>query len=290
MRKIKSGVYGLNSLMDGGINENSTTVVIGCSGAGKTTFATQFIRRGLEDGQEGVFVSLDENKEQIIKEAIEMGWKDINRYINEKSLVFIDASGRDFSTFIKKELPSFVSRWKGANARIAIDPLTPVLWSLKDKYEQRDVIGFMLKEMRKIGTVVATLEEHGTRGDLSGPEVVIPMYLADNVIHLEYKALEDRGERLLRIVKARSTRHSENSHRYSIIGGLGVVVEGEEGKSLEATGLTRELSVEIERLRKRIPDAAYRKLKESLSVMKDEDLRDFGKEELIRLIMDEYQE
>ncbi len=290
MRKIKSGVYGLNSLMDGGINENSTTVVIGCSGAGKTTFATQFIRRGLEDGQEGVFVSLDENKEQIIKEAIEMGWKDINRYINEKSLVFIDASGRDFSTFIKKELPSFVSRWKGANARIAIDPLTPVLWSLKDKYEQRDVIGFMLKEMRKIGTVVATLEEHGTKGDLSGPEVVIPMYLADNVIHLEYKALEDRGERLLRIVKARSTRHSENSHRYSIIGGLGVVVEGEERKSLEATGLTRELSVEIERLRKRIPDAAYRKLKESLAVMKDEDLRDFGKEELIRLIMDEYQE
>ena len=290
MRKIKSGVYGLNSLMDGGINENSTTVVIGCSGAGKTTFATQFIRRGLEDGQEGVFVSLDENKEQIIKEAIEMGWKDINRYINEKSLVFIDASGRDFSTFIKKELPSFVSRWKGANARIAIDPLTPVLWSLKDKYEQRDVIGFMLKEMRKIGTVVATLEEHGTKGDLSGPEVVIPMYLADNVIHLEYKALEDRGERLLRIVKARSTRHSENSHRYSIIGGLGVVVEGEERKSLEATGLTRELSVEIERLRKRMPDAAYRKLKESLSVMKDEDLRDFGKEELIRLIMDEYKE
>ncbi len=290
MRKIKSGVYGLNSLMDGGINENSTTVVIGCSGAGKTTFATQFIRRGLEDGQEGVFVSLDENKEQIIKEAIEMGWKDINRYIGEKSLVFIDASGRDFSTFIKKELPSFVNRWKGANARIAIDPLTPVLWSLKDKYEQRDVIGFMLKEMRKIGTVVATLEEHGTKGDLSGPEVVIPMYLADNVIHLEYKALEDRGERMLKIVKARSTRHSENSHKYSIIGGLGVVVEGEKRKSPKGTKLAKELSAEIERFRNRIPEAAYKKLKESLAVMKDEDLMDFKKEELIRLIIDEYEE
>ena len=67
MRKIRSGVYGLNPLLDGGVNENSTTVVIGRSGAGKTTLATQFIRRGLQDGQEGIFVSLDENKEQIIR-------------------------------------------------------------------------------------------------------------------------------------------------------------------------------------------------------------------------------
>ncbi|MFQ6059684.1 MAG: RAD55 family ATPase [Thermoplasmata archaeon] len=58
MKKIKSGIYGLNELIDGGMNENSTTVVIGSSGAGKTTFATQFIRRGLEEGQEGIFVRL----------------------------------------------------------------------------------------------------------------------------------------------------------------------------------------------------------------------------------------
>ena len=50
MQKIPSGVYGLNALLDGGINEHATTVVIGSPGAGKTTFATQFLRRGLELG------------------------------------------------------------------------------------------------------------------------------------------------------------------------------------------------------------------------------------------------
>ena len=46
MSKIKSGVYGLNNLLDGGINENTITAVIGSSGAGKTTFVTSFgIRR-----------------------------------------------------------------------------------------------------------------------------------------------------------------------------------------------------------------------------------------------------
>ncbi len=288
MRKIKSGVYGLNAIMDGGVNANSTTVVIGCSGAGKTTFATQFIRRGLEEGQEGVFVSLDENREQIIKEAIEMGWTDILEHVKNKSLVFIDASGKDFSTFIKKELPSFVKRWEGADARIAIDPLTPVVWSLRDRYEQRDVIGFMLKEMRKIGTVVATLEEHG-KGDLSGPEVVIPMYLADNVIHLNYRATED-SNRYLKIVKARSTRHSDIYHKYVIVGGLGVVVDTEPYKPSKSRKAAQEIARELAKHGSEIPGSAYAKIRSSLKNMRDDDLRGIAKEDIVRLILEEYGE
>ena len=288
MRKIKSGVYGLNAIMDGGINANSTTVVIGCSGAGKTTFATQFIRRGLEEGQEGVFVSLDENREQIIKEAIEMGWTDILDHVKKKSLVFIDASGKDFSTFIKKELPSFVKRWEGADARIAIDPLTPVVWSLRDRYEQRDVIGFMLKEMRKIGTVVATLEEHG-KGDLSGPEVVIPMYLADNVIHLNYRATED-SNRYMKIVKARSTRHSDRYHRYVIVGGLGVVVDTQPYKPAKSRKAAQEIAKELAKHRSEIPESAYAKIRASLKNMRDDDLKGMEKTDIVRLILEEYGE
>ncbi|MDG6221442.1 MAG: ATPase domain-containing protein, partial [Candidatus Thermoplasmatota archaeon] len=60
MQKLSTGVYGLNPLLGGGINPNSTTVVIGSSGAGKTTMATQFLRRGLEKGEDGIFITLDE--------------------------------------------------------------------------------------------------------------------------------------------------------------------------------------------------------------------------------------
>src|SRR5512137_1607840 len=101
MKKIKSGIYGLNQLLDGGVNENSATVIIGAAGAGKTTCAIQFIRRGLETGQLGIFVSLDENRDQIVKEAIAMGWDEINDYIEDEKLIFIDASGKDFADFIR---------------------------------------------------------------------------------------------------------------------------------------------------------------------------------------------
>ena len=286
MRKIRSGIYGLNPLLDGGVNENSTTVVIGRSGAGKTTLATQFIRRGLQDGQEGVFVSLDENKEQIIREAVEMGWSDILDYLADELLVFIDASGREFSNFIRKELPAFVADWKGSNARIVVDPLTPVLWSTKDLYEQRDLIGYMFKQTRKVGTVLCTLEEHGP-GDLAGPETVIPMYLADCVVHLKYNSDQANPTRLLNIVKCRNSRHSPTSHPFQILRGLGIVIDGVDSRrptTAKAPSQLRQLL-----LTRSIPKNVRDALEKSLDGLTDEDFRTLKPEQVLELILQEYQ-
>ncbi|HYM39447.1 MAG TPA: ATPase domain-containing protein [Thermoplasmata archaeon] len=286
MRKITSGIYGLNPLMDGGVNENSTTVVVGRSGAGKTTLATQFIRRGLQDGQEGVFVSLDENKEQIIREAVEMGWSDILDYLDEELLVFIDASGREFSNFIRKELPAFVSDWKGSNARIAIDPLTPVLWATKDLYEQRDLIGFMLKQTRKVGTVLCTLEEHGAT-DLTGPETVIPMYLADCVIHLRFDRAPGKHTRELQIIKCRNSRHDADPHPYEIVRGLGIVLQGIDAHrpvTAKAPSQLRQLL-----MTRNLPKEVRERLEKSLDGLTDEDFRTLKPEQVLDLILQEYQ-
>jgi circadian clock protein KaiC len=293
--KVRTGIYGLNQLLDGGFNENSTTVVIGCSGAGKTTFATQFVRRGLEEGQECIFVSLDENKEQIIREAIGMGWLNINDYINDKKLVFIDASGKDFAQFIREELPAFVEDWEGANTRIAIDPLTPVIWAIENPYEQRDLIGFMLKETRKIGTVLCTLEEHGSHGDLSGTEVVIPMYLADAVIHLRYKpmkALEDHIDgpsRVLKILKCRSSKHSELAHPFQIIRGFGIVVQQLDDGKEKSTKNIDQLRKGLQAVKGQLPRHVFDRLSSSLENLTDDNLSGMRPADLLRTVLEDYQ-
>ena len=290
MKKIKSGIYGLNPLLDGGMNENSTTVVIGASGAGKTTFATQFVRRGLEAGQEGIFVSLDENKDEIIREAIEMGWREILDYLDNEKLVFIDASGKEFSSFIKKELPSFVADWGGSNARISIDPLTPVMWSVQDQYERRDLIGFLLKQARRVGTVLCTLEEHGSLGDLSGPETVIPMYLADCVVHLRYRPVDGAVSRTLKIVKCRSSKHSDLAHPYRIIKGLGLIVERGNYKKVETKKIPDKLREDFKKVvGNKIPPHVRARLSRALKELTDDDFEGIKASEIIEDIIEDYE-
>ena len=285
--KIKTGILGLDPLLDGGLMQFSSTVVIGTTGAGKTTFATQFIRRGLLDGQDCIFISLDENKEQIIRDALNMGWDDILYFIEEEKLIFVDASGKEFKAFIRKELPDFVSTWSGANTRIAIDPLTPVIWATPSRYEQRELLGYMLKEMRRIGTIVATLEEHGA-SNLSSPETVIPMYLADSVIHLRYRYVDSGIMRDLKIVKMRGSRHSEIMHPYKIVRGLGIfVMRG--GYKIKGT---RENVKELERkIMKRLEKASpivIERIRKILNNLEDDDIEDLNLDELADIIAEEF--
>jgi KaiC/GvpD/RAD55 family RecA-like ATPase len=288
MNKIKSGVYGLNPLLDGGINENSTTVVIGSSGAGKTTFALQFIMRGMEVGDDGVFISLDENQTQILKEAEAMGWTNIHDYIAEDRLVFIDASGEQFSNFIRVELPDFVNEWKGTKSRIVIDPLTPVLWATKERYEQRELISFLLKEARKVGTVLCTLEEHGSISDLSGAETIIPMYIADCIIHLKYNTLGEVISRNLQIIKCRSSKHSEKSHPYRIIGGLGLTIQHEGLPASDIDKVAKEIFFKFKKRSSDLPPDVKRRLLKALKTIVDFDIREIDPDQLLEDIFLEY--
>lgn len=291
LEKIRSGVFGLNPLLDGGINARSAVVTIGSPGTGKTTFATQFIKRGLENNEPGIFVSLDENQDQIIKEAKERGWAEISDYIDDGLLLFIDASGQEFSTFISEELPGFVSEWEGARARIAIDPLTPVMWAIEERYNQRELLSFLLKEMKKIGTVVCTLEEHGTVGDLSGNEIVIPMYLADCVVHLKYirtPNIPDSGvKRALEIVKCRNSRHSKLFHPYRIIHGFGIMIQQNLMEINDSTEIPDKIKNELWK-GKRVSKTLKKRIERYLDELRDEDFEEMDTSIIMANIMDEY--
>ena len=293
MKKIPSGVYGLNALMDGGINEHTTTVVIGSPGAGKTTFATQFLRRGLEIGEDAVFITLDEVPAEIIKNAKLMGWDDAESYIDSGNMVFVDAGGKQFSNFIRKELADFVREWEGHAARIVIDPLTPVLWSVKEKYEQRELVSFLLRQTRKIGTVLCTLEEHGVVADLSAPELIIPMYLGDNVIHLRYASHERPERRELKIIKCRNSKHSRTWHPYGIVKGAGLFVRRVPEAETKATDRTK-VQEEIQRIVERIaPEGrlnakSLSHLLRAVETIGGESPADVDPLEVLALVLEEY--
>jgi circadian clock protein KaiC len=300
MEKIRTGIYGLNPLLNGGFNRYSATTIVGATGTGKTTFVMQFLHRGLEEGEEAIYITLEEQKEQILKEAAEMGWADLKDYLENGTLVFIEAGGMEFSDFIKEELPEFVAEWEGIHARIAIDPLTPIIWTAQDKYKQRELISTLFNETKKVGTVLSTLEEHGTFGDLSGPETIIPMYLSDTVIHLRYVTksttptqdrLKGMGlakvDTLMRIVKSRSSWHSTISHPYSIFNGIGLVIEGVD-VGLEIHKFPEDMRENLLKKFEKLPKGYGKKLKNMIESLSTQDIGTMNPAQLMSLILNEY--
>src|SRR5713101_8779200 len=186
IERVPSGIPGLDDLIEGGFWPKSTVVILGSSGTGKSTFAIQFLMEGIEQGEQALYVTLEEPPEQIMREAELMGF-DMRKYY-EKSLFFIHLKGRNFKKMIEEQLPQLVKARADYNikTRVVIDPMTPVIWATAEKLEQRELIVKLFYTLKELGVVLCTVEEHAKPGETIGEDVLLPIYLSDGAIHLEY--------------------------------------------------------------------------------------------------------
>ncbi|MEE9223506.1 MAG: ATPase domain-containing protein [Thermoplasmata archaeon] len=224
MGRIETGIFGLDQLIEGGLNEKSTVVIVGSSGTGKTTFGVQFLLHGIENGEQGLFVSLEETPEQIMKEAEAIGI-DLRKHY-EKDLFFIHLKGKNFKKMVEEQLPQLVKARSDYDirTRVVIDPITPVLWATEDKLEQRELIGKLFHTLRELGVVISTVEEHTKPGEAVGEDVLLPIYLADGAFHLEYYPIGGAFNRTLKVIKMRGTHHGEGVYPYMFVRGMGVII------------------------------------------------------------------
>lgn len=226
MSRIPSGIVGLDEVIEGGLRPNTVTVIVGASGTGKSTFAMQYLLAGLDNGEQGLYITLDVPPDQIIKEAILWGWDRAQEHV-DKNLYFFASKGSDFATIIRDQLPRLVEARKKYETptRVVIDPLTPIIWAEEDKSVQRELINELFILLKQIGCVVATVEEHSEPAEgVAGLGASIPLFLADGAIHLRYQPIGGAFNRTLEIVKMRGTRHGEEVYPYIFARGVGAIV------------------------------------------------------------------
>lgn len=219
--RISTGIYGLDDLTGEGFRNNTINIVCGGTGVGKTTFALQYSLFGLNHGEKVVFVSFEMSEEQIIRDCNDIGWEEIGYHIKQGNLKIIHLFGEDL-TFPSLDIIEMVRKATPAqNLRIVIDPLTyPTFYSEK---EERKSLSIIFKELRKLGTVVATLENPADGNHvLDGP--AMPLYLADTVIYLQNLGFGEMYDRTLQITKHRGSKHGDSLYPYSIETGLGIVL------------------------------------------------------------------
>ncbi|MEM1742072.1 MAG: ATPase domain-containing protein, partial [Desulfurococcaceae archaeon] len=69
IERLSTGVKGLDEIINGGIPRGFTVAVVGEPGTGKTVFCIHFISSGLSKGEKGIYVTTEESRESIIKQA-----------------------------------------------------------------------------------------------------------------------------------------------------------------------------------------------------------------------------
>jgi KaiC/GvpD/RAD55 family RecA-like ATPase len=101
---VPSGIDGLDQLISGGFPKNRVILIIGGPGAGKTILASQFLYIGLSQHNEnGVFVSLDESKDQYLAEMVKFGW-DFKKAEDEGKFSFLDATRLPRAAALKEKM------------------------------------------------------------------------------------------------------------------------------------------------------------------------------------------
>jgi circadian clock protein KaiC len=71
---VRTGIAGLDDVLEGGFTSNRVYLIEGSPGAGKTTRATQFLLEGVRQGEPVMHVTLSETEEEIRAMADAHGW------------------------------------------------------------------------------------------------------------------------------------------------------------------------------------------------------------------------
>ena len=86
----KTGVAGLDDILNGGLTRGNIFLLEGEPGAGKTTIALQFLMTGAAKGERCLYVTLSETERELRNGAASHGWR-----LNELALDFrIAAAGK----------------------------------------------------------------------------------------------------------------------------------------------------------------------------------------------------
>lgn len=215
--RINTGIVGLDEMLQGGFPENHIVVVMGSFGTGKTTLALQYIVEGLRRGEPCIFISLEEDKESITKNAASFGW-DLSGAIEKKKLGLFKLEPSDAKTTItriKSDLPKFVKSF-GAK-RVVLDSVSLLNMLFTDDNERRSNLFNLCQLLRSTGAttlITAEVKDENPRSSRDG----LAEYTADGVLLLQSDESKEGGEVQLtiRVLKMRRTAHSRRVKPYSI--------------------------------------------------------------------------
>ena len=214
--RIDLGIEGLDNMIQGGVPERHLMVAIGSAGTGKTTFGLQFLNHGLRNGENTVFITLEQSREAIIGTASERGWE-FDRYESEGALAVVDLDPVEMADSldnIQAELPELIENF--AADRLVLDSVSLLEMMYDDQAQRRTEVFDFTRALKKAGVTTFLTSEASESNPYASRHGIIE-YLTDAVFVLQYVRGETQETRLaVEIQKIRNANHSREKKPYEM--------------------------------------------------------------------------
>ncbi len=223
--KVSTGIEGFDAIIGGGIPEGHIITIFGMYGTGKTTFGLHFIYEGLKNGENCIYISLDEDEDSILDTASGFGME-FERFRGNFEIIKLDPIAVKES--LEKVRNEMLQAIVGVGAkRLVVDTIS-VLEGLFDDRERWIPLSYLKSIIKKSG-VTAILTSEADKMQSSSKYGILE-YISDGAVALKYLRKTEIEEPVLalEVIKMRRVQHSRKLTPY-IITEKGIkVLEGAE--------------------------------------------------------------
>lgn len=220
LSKSLTGIIGLDGITQGGLPTGRSTLVVGGAGCGKSLFCMQFLMNGaLQLNEPGLFVSFEETETDLIKNTETLNY-DLKSLVRKKKIVLdhVHISRSEFEESGEYNLDGLFIRISYAIdrykiKRVVFDTIEVLFGHLMNEAVIRSELQRLfswLKEKNVTGIVTAE------QGQYTMTRYGLEEYVADCVIFLDFRVVDQIATRRLRVVKYRGSTHGSNEYPFII--------------------------------------------------------------------------
>ena len=211
--QLSSDIIELDKLLGGGIEQGSSTLILGPAGTGKSTFTLQFAAAAMRRGERAALFIFDEELGLLLDRSKTMGF-DLERTRDDGILYIeqIDAaelSPGEFAQRVRDRVDG------GDVSTVVIDSLNGYQSAMPEENSLILHIHELLQYLNRHGaSTFLTVAQHGLVGDMKAPVDIT--YLADTVILLRYFEALGQVRRAVSVIKKRTGAHEDTIREFNI--------------------------------------------------------------------------
>jgi circadian clock protein KaiC len=206
---VRSGVEDLDTLLGGGLDRGTSTLLIGPAGCGKSTLAAQYAVAASQRGEGAAIFTFDETLSTLQARCASVGIP-LQEQVGTGRVVLqqIDPAELSPGEFIDR-IRRAVQPETGVGARVVvIDSLNGYLNAMPEEKFLTIQLHELLTFLAQQGVVTMLLvAQHGLVGGMVAP--VDATYLADCVVLLRYFEAQGRVRKAISVMKKRSGSHED---------------------------------------------------------------------------------